>query len=308
VPGQRTERSPAKNGGSNFLLLISVLLFTYSGNYSLSKEQNALTIEFVTKRNDDGKKCKRKYRTLREILDSGELKVCIKGPILSRTLSKNPADKLCQKTDIDFAKNMAITMGVSKLTFVVIHDTYNAVVDSIVNGDGDIGISNLSYTKERSQKVQFSLPYIDKIFLAFLVDRKLLENPKNVSLLSVLNNADVTIGATTNTCYQEMASKLFPAAKLKTEDNWWNDVVQDCVSGNISATIGDELRIKLLIQKKPFLLFRFIPIILKDKPDLISAVINLENTALLEWTNTFIRNGCITLSVDDILKKDGESI
>ncbi|MDR2598573.1 MAG: transporter substrate-binding domain-containing protein [Holosporales bacterium] len=287
------------------LLCVTIFLYKHTGYCSSADKENAITIEFREEQYA-GQKAERKPRALRDILESGELVVCIKGPILlSLDQDDSSADKMFQKTDIAFAKAMATTLGVRKLIFATNYKTYDAVVHAVENGEGDIGISNLSYTKERSRKVQFSIPYIREMGQTLLIDRKLLDDAEDSNLSSILNNDKVTIGAETNTSYQELVSKLFPLANLKTEDDWQREAVQDCTLGKISATIRDELRIKLLIHENPSLLFRFVPIILTDEPDLISAIVNLENTSLLEWTNTFIRNGYTRLSVDDIIKKYG---
>jgi ABC-type amino acid transport substrate-binding protein len=290
------------------LLCITILLCGSAGYCSSTDGKDKLTIEYREKQSTDKKGTKKKCRTLIDILKSGVLIVCIKGPILFRSQAENSADNMFQKADINFAKEIAMTLGVSKLIFLAHYDTYDGVVGAVANGEGDIGISSLSYTKERSRRAHFSISYIGEMGQTLLVDRKLLDDAEDSSLLSILNNESITIGTQTNTSYQELVSTVFPRAKLKPEDDWSREAVQDCNSGTISANILDEFRIKLLVQKNPSLLFRFVPIILTDEPDLISAVVNLENASLLEWVNTFIRNGYVKLTVDDIISKYGDFI
>ncbi|MDR1476230.1 MAG: transporter substrate-binding domain-containing protein [Holosporales bacterium] len=272
---------------------------------SPKNSQNKLIIESRANEEVNEKKIKPQRRNPKDIAKSGYLKVCIKELPKSQADNKNSADFLLQLTDVGFAKKMAEGLGVKKLIFVYGFPTYDAVITAVEQGKGDIGISNLSYTKERSRKVQFSTPYLAPMRQTLLIDRKLLHAADNASLVSILNNDTVTIGTDRGTCYPAMSQKLFPAAKLVPESDWEYTVVQDFKSGKIRATMRDELRIKLLIQQNPSLLFKFIPIMLKDKPDFISVAIEMENVALLEWINTFIRNACNPLSVDEIIKFDG---
>lgn len=291
------------------LFYVAMLLHIYSSGCSSAVRENSLTVEFKANK-DATPKENGKPRSLLDILKSGVLIVCIKGPILSRNQNEISldADDMFQKADIAFAESMAKAMGVRRLVFLAHYSSYDSVVDAIENGEGDIGISNLSYTMERSRKVQFSIPYIHEMGQTLLVDRRLLDDAEDSNLSSILNDKSITIGVETNTNYQGLVSKLFPAANLRTEDDWDREVVEDCSSGKISATILDEFRIKLLIYKNPSLLFKFVPIILTNEPDRISAIVNLDNISLLEWLNTFIMNGYTKPTADSILKKYGDHV
>ncbi|MCH7666243.1 MAG: transporter substrate-binding domain-containing protein [Acidobacteria bacterium] len=71
--------------------------------------------------------------------------------------------------DVDLGRDMAERMGV-RYREVAAAESFDAVVDRVADGSADLGLSKLSATLARAQRVRFSRPYLT-VYQALLVNR-----------------------------------------------------------------------------------------------------------------------------------------
>ncbi len=226
------------------------------------------------------------FGNLFDIIDRGELIVCAKKDDKNILFQMKTQNGEYVGKDIDFAKQMASALGV-KVTYRMCYKTYDEVVDAIANGEGDVGIAKLSYTPERARKVLYSSPYVISRKM-LLINRVLFDDKRNETLAEILNRENSIIGVTKNTSYETFVTKMFPSAILLPEADWEGKVIELLKADKITATMRDEVRVKLLLKSEPQLLVKLMPIILKQETDSIAVVVNFKSNELLTWINKFI--------------------
>jgi ABC-type amino acid transport substrate-binding protein len=243
---------------------------------------------------------------IKDIIKREELIVCAKKDDNNIFFQMKTEDNKYVGKDIDFAKQIAAALGV-RLTYRMVYKTHDAVVDAIANGEGDIGIADLSYTRSRSRKALYSTPYaIPKKML--LVNRVFLEKREEETLTQLLNSDDITICAPEHTSYETFVNTIFPKAKLLSLLNWERDIIESIKSKKVIATMRDDIRIKFLIKKHPDILITSMPIILGSEEDPISAVVNFNSVPFLIWVDKFIENEVKTDVADAIVEKYGDYV
>ena len=233
-----------------------------------------------------------------DIIKRGELVVC----------ALNHQNKFFQmKTkngyvgeDIRFASTLGKALGVNVL-YKMIYQTYGDVVEAIHNGEGDVGIAELSYTPERARKVAYSESYVNSRQL-ILINRIATVNKDGNTLSKLLNTPEAKIAVMKNTSYENYAKMLFPRAQILSDSEWENGVVKKLLEGKVVAIIWDEARIKPLINANPDLLLRFLPIVLKGEKDPISAITSNKECSLHVFINKFLENEYKSLSVKEMLQ------
>lgn len=240
------------------------------------------------------------FGDIQDIVKRGEIVVCA---------LKNPQNPLFQMKvgtnfigeDITLAKKLAENLGV-KLVYRMIYKSYDDVINAIAKGEGDIGIAKLSYTPDRSRKVLYSTPYVNSRKV-MLINRLILEKNKLQTIDELFQNHSETIAVTKDTSYETFAKKIFPNANIVSNKDWENYIIPKLEKGEFTATMRDEVRIKLLLNENPKLLLKLLPIILKNEHDSMSAVVNLKNSAFLNWVNKFLELEYTPKNVDELIKK-----
>ena len=246
----------------------------------------------------------KKFGDVEDIVKRGELIVCA---------LKNPKNPLFQMKkgesfigeDINLAKRLADHLGV-KLVYRMVYKSYDDVIDAVSRGEGDIGISKLSYTPNRSRKVLYSTPYVNSRKV-LLINRLILEKDKPETIDDLFRNYSETIAVTKDTSYEIFAKKIFPHATIVSNKDWENYIIPKLESGEFAATMRDEVRIKLLLNENPKLLLKLLPIILKNEHDSMSAVVNLKNIAFLNFVNKFLELEYMPKNVDELIEKYKDS-
>jgi polar amino acid transport system substrate-binding protein len=238
------------------------------------------------------------FGNLDDILLRGELVVCgLKNgnaPIFHTKIKTGYVGE-----DIEVAHGIAEALGV-KLTYKMIYNTHNDVVDAVANHKGDIGIAKLSYTPERGRKVLYSDPYVNSR-KAILINRNAIGDAENI--MELLNSKKATIAVAQNTSYESFAKQLFPQAILDAEKDWEGLVMEKLEKGEIMATMRDEFRIRLLLNSRPRLLLKLLPIILKNEKDAIAAVVNKQSNVLLSWINTHLSISHNSIAINRLMDK-----
>jgi ABC-type amino acid transport substrate-binding protein len=254
----------------------SIVDFVDSDKFSFDK------IKYERKRPppeaDEGKR----FGDLKDIVRRGELVV------LSRNIENTPIFLMKAKNgyvgeDIEVAKLLADGLGV-KLTIRMIYNNCDEIVNAIANGEGDIGISKISYTDERCPKVLYTNPYATSS-LCMLVNRLAIKQLKVNTLQDLFDNKRAVIAGHKNTSYEYNARQFATHAKFVSVADWEGDIIKNLRKNKFSATVRDSIVINLLLHKKPSYCLELLPIMLKNNADSYAAVVNVKNAALCAWIN-----------------------
>jgi ABC-type amino acid transport substrate-binding protein len=189
-----------------------------------------------------------------------------------------------QGFDVELAKQLADKLGV-EVKFLREANSFNEVVDLVADGKADIGISLLSRTLTRAQKVKFSNPYVilHPAILYNFSDPIFIKKKKPFEAMKTPN---IKIGEAAGTSYVEWAHELFPEAEISEYANW--EEVFFAISNNeIQGTLYYELSISIFMQKHPELLLRLKTTKL-DIDDTVGIAVNRDNDQLLYWINLFL--------------------
>ncbi len=208
--------------------------------------------------------------------------------------------------DIEVAKIIASHLGV-RLRFRMIYKDYDDIVKAIENGEGDIGIAELSYTKKRARKVVYSNPYITSKKM-LLINRVLKLKRDKPDIYNLLNDKDSIIGTSKGSSYEAFIKELFPKSTIISDDDLENNIIPKLQDEKIIALMRDEVRVKMLLKKHPDLLVKLLPIVLEGEHDPIGVILNYKSLELLSFVNKCLEiEGCQE-DVDSLIKKYGEHI
>ena len=271
-----------------FAVIVAVIIHIFS----IHADDN---IEFV--HNDIPIDEKAKYGNLQDILRRGELVVCALDRDYNEFFQMKVNDKYIGE-DIRFATELGKALGI-KVIYKMLYKSQNDIVNAIANGKGDIGIAKLSYTIERARKATYSNPYVNS--RKMLMVNRLATVDKQDSLNEILNNPTAKIAVMKNTSYESFAKHLFKNTKILSETDWESGAIKKLISGEVTAIMRDELRIKQKIMSNPKLLINFLPIILKNTSDSISAISNINEQSLIQFVNKFLENEYKKLSIQEII-------
>lgn len=234
---------------------------------------------------------------IKRILDRGKLIVFMTNDSNNVLFQMKTSDGDYKGIDIEISENIANLLGV-KLEINRKYKTYDQVVDAIARGEGDIAISKLSYTVERSQKVHFTSPYVI-LRKALLLNRiGLTHFGENLTLREILNNQKTKL-ATVSGSYDSFSKHLFPKASL-TIDEWDKHIIPGLLKGKFLGAFRDELRIKMVLKQNPQASLTLLPITLKDEQDPIRMAVNKKDLGLLLWLESVITNTFKPLTIDEL--------
>ncbi len=249
----------------------------------------------------EGEDIGKKFGDIEDIKKRGELVVIGKKDDKNALFQIKIKDKKYVGKNIEIAKMIASYLGV-RLRFRMLYTNYEDIVDAIENGEGDIGIAKLSYTKERSRKVLYSLPYVISRKMLLINRVSMVKSGKN-DINQLLNDQNSVIGTVKSTSYESFIRNIFPKASLFLQEDWDQTIIPLLENGNITAAMRDEIRIKLLLKENPKLLVKLLPIILKDEEDPISAILNQESIGLLAFVDKCIAIEKCQENVDELMNK-----
>ncbi|MEN6328191.1 MAG: ABC transporter substrate-binding protein [Syntrophomonas sp.] len=192
--------------------------------------------------------------------------------------------------DVDLAKDIAGYLGVD-VAFDRSAQSFEEVVDKVALGEADLGISKLSITLSRAQRVSFTQPYIT-LHQALLVNRLKLGSITRNSGSSVKNieqmiNGSEKIGVHDQTAYVDFARILFPTSQI-TRYPTQAELVEAVRSGDVLAVLYDENELKNQVKQNPDLLVPCKLYILQNRVDQKAIAVAPDNLHLLSWLNTYI--------------------
>lgn len=291
----------------DFMLLDRLVIFLCSIIFCglvYPTENKEVKVEYQTERPDITKEKGIIYGDIDNILKRKFLVVCSNKDtnrplfLMKKHNKKNKFDLTGE--DIELAKKLAKALGV-KLIFRCCYEHFDDVIDAIEHGEGDIGISELSYTTHRSRKVIYTHPYVI-LKKMLLVNRQTLEMYESKSVKELIENGDFPI-ATEDHSYIEFAQELFPNTKILVIDDWDNKIGEKIKSKELIATLNDETKIKTLLNRSPSLSLNLVPLILKGEKDCISMAVNFKGLKLSNWINKFLKSEVPIENIDNLMKK-----
>ena len=176
-------------------------------------------------------------RDLQSIIDAKLLRVAVTRFDLPSFHTHRP-DGTLVGAEIEIAQQIAQALGV-RVEFIEDADTFDAVVDLVATGRADIGISKLSQTYRRLQRVRFSEPYVT-LRHALLFNRAAIAREANGRPpAAVLQRYHGRIGVIAASAYVDFAKANFPEATV-VEARTWDDVVASLLAGKVDAIYRDE--------------------------------------------------------------------
>ena len=185
--------------------------------------------------------------------------------------------------EVDLAKSIAQELQV-KVRFNREAKTYNEVIDLVAQRRADIGVSALSRTLARAQRVHFSQPYF-RLNNALVLNRVAFARmAPNQRLEDTVRRYSGSLGVTAGSSFAEFAKRDFPLAQIKEYANW-SAVMAAVQQGEVIAGYGDEFLIKRLIKTDPRAALTLRTVTLKDTEDTWGIAVGATDPTLLAFVN-----------------------
>lgn len=175
--------------------------------------------------------------------------------------------------DIDIAREIAKEMG-KKL--VVKDVAFDSIITEVKTGKSDIGAAGISYTRERSRKVDFSEYYtISKQVIV-------IKNSSSINSKNDLINKKIAVqlGSIADTYVSEELTKSTIIRQKK-----YLAAVQDLKDNKVDCVVMDELPARAIITENPYLKILNEPL----SEDTYGIIVDKGNTELLNIINKVIR-------------------
>ena len=250
-------------------------LQNYSGPGSLNEGQIALQLQIQNEAPD-----------MLCIANTGALAVAVVNQEAPPFVFTNKEGEL-DGIDIQIAKKIAEELGV-KPVFVKV-DTFDAVIEMVIEKKVNMGISKLSVTSDRTKKVRFAGSYV-KLAKALQINRlglKKLNKNKNLTLTQLFNSPEATIGVLEKSAYESYAKVLFPKAKVVSYKNW-DEALNDMKSGKILAVFRDEWEAKKSVLNNPNLAIQAETITINEQDDPFQMVVPWSSPQFAHYLDNFI--------------------
>lgn len=184
--------------------------------------------------------------------------------------------------DVDLARDVARRLGVDYEPYLA--DSFDDVVEMVATQRADVGVSKLSVTLDRSQRVRFSKPYMT-VYQTLLINR--LAAPKQQDPFDFLNRPAVRIGALRGSSYIGYAESEFAAAEVAPQTDF--EAMMAEVTGNrLDAAFVDSARANTWRRNNPERLIQVRAFVARDRKDLLAMAVNWQDTHLLAWLDLYL--------------------
>lgn len=188
--------------------------------------------------------------------------------------------------DIRLAKKIAAELGVD-VRFINTEQSFNGVVQNVIQGRADIAISKISATLSRTENVSFSRPYL-VLNQALLFNRiALIKGTETRPEKQFIRNLDAEVGVIRNSSYEEYLRKSFPSARSRQFENW-AQAVDAVFSGSVDAIYRDDFEVKRVVYESSNGSLLAKSITLTDRKDEIAIAVGWQDQQLLAWINRFL--------------------
>ncbi|MDH4400128.1 MAG: transporter substrate-binding domain-containing protein [Burkholderiaceae bacterium] len=237
---------------------------------------------------------------IQKIKDRGQLVVAMLARDLIPMFMSDSNGKL-YGNDVDLAKAIADALGVG-LTFDRSAQTFNGVVDIVASGQADIGLSALSRTLARAERVQFSRPYV--VLRPVLILNRISATKYNLDgSLPRMASFNGLVGAPKGNAYLDFAKKVSPKATI-VEFSDWHETFRAVAEGRVAAIFGDEVGVKNSLVRFPehSVELSTSPIDNPAMADNLSIAVNSQSVHLLGFINLYLDMNYPTRKADDLLR------
>lgn len=218
---------------------------------------------------------------LRGICERGELRVVRFGGERPPFFFEGGTERV--GFDVDLGRDIARRLGV-RYREIEPAESFDAVVERVAEGSADLGISKLSSTLARAQRVRFSGPYLT-VYQALLVNR--LSVPQGGDPFQELNAPGFTIGALTGTSYVGYVRDSLSQAEARSYSDF-EAMMDDVVSGTIDAALMDSARADSWRRGHQEQLIHVRTTIDRSRSDPLAIAVGWQNTHLLAWVNLYL--------------------
>jgi ABC-type amino acid transport substrate-binding protein len=240
-------------------------------------------------------------RDLKTIVDQGVLRVSVTRFDLP-AFHRRTGDGSFAGPEIELGRQIAAALGV-RIAFIDDAPSFDAVVDTVDNGQADIGISKLSQTYYRLKRVRFSEPYIT-LRHALLYDRAAIAAHSNGRPPEeALRQFRGSIGAIRGSAYVDFGRRNFPGAEV-VEMTTWNEAVEKLAGRQVSAIYRDEFEIRRVLKNKPALNVYFGAAIITDQKAFLSVAICESCARLQEFINYHLVQTQGAFTLEKLLTSD----
>jgi polar amino acid transport system substrate-binding protein len=193
--------------------------------------------------------------------------------------------------DVEIAQDIGRKLGV-EVEFNRAPTTFDAIVNTVVNGEADVAISLLSDTLNRATQVRFTNSYavlrqtllINRLKLAQAFPSAELQT----EIRTLLNQANIKIGVIAGTSYVDFVRADYPLATHVFYDDFAT-MEQDLREGKIFALLYDELEIMNWRYANPDGGLHLKTVVLTDRKDTIAMAVRRDDVDLLAWLNLYLQ-------------------
>jgi polar amino acid transport system substrate-binding protein len=201
--------------------------------------------------------------------------------------------------DIEFIKELGDALRV-KVAYVDSPPTFDAVVQTVADGQADIGLSKLSQTYDRLAYVRFSGPYLT-LRHALLYNREVISRLANGgSPDSALRRFAGKIGVIGASAYVDFAAANYPKATVIPFPTW-EATVEALKTGQVDMVYRDEFEIRSVLLHYPSMHVQFGAAVMTDRRSFLTVAICDSCVKLEEFINYFIAQHPRAYSLDELL-------
>jgi ABC-type amino acid transport substrate-binding protein len=232
------------------------------------------------------------------IFNRGELVVAMLGVDTPPFFYKKN-DKLVG-LEVDLAKAIARELKVT-VRFDRRAKTFNEVVDMVARGEADLGISKLSRTLARAQKISFTDPYL-RLNHAFILNRvKFAEYAKGRPVTAAIRDYKGTLGVISNSSFADYATRYFPQAKVRAYPSW-AELLKAVEKGEVVAAYRDEFEVKSVLKTDPKASLTLRTVTFKDLEDTLGIAVGIQDPVLLAFVDQYLAQSAEKLTIDSVLQ------
>lgn len=275
-----------------FVLSLWILVCNSADSQAETRNSNS-----TPKQNNDQENGK----YLKAILDRGVLRVAMHKKDHSPYFMTTETGEIVG-IDVDLAKEIAAQLEVN-VEFIRTENTFNDVVQLVIDGKADVAISKLSLTLTRAKNVLYTRPY-SSLSKSIIVNRKqLLKVGEQNSVEGIFQKKGAKIGAITGSSYVNFAQRIFPNAEIYESNDWYGDIIPKIFKGELWGAFRDEIEVRRTIFLTEDASLYVLAINLKDEQDPFMMVVNRNATMLRDWLNLFLDYVYKPVNFDDALIK-----
>lgn len=225
---------------------------------------------------------------IRDILGRGELRIGLKAEDRYPFFYTDEEGEL-RGSDVEIANDIAFKLGV-KPEYIRTAASFDEVIEQVSSGYVDVGISKLSITLDRAQRVLFSDPYLH-FQKALLVNRiqlaELAKEGEFPDVLTLLQQSGTQIGIVQGTSYVGFTRELFPMQDQVAYGST-SELFDRVRQGEVIAAVYDAFEITRYLNANPAYSLDLQYIEIEDQDDDIAIAVNPQLTHFHQWINTYL--------------------